>query len=163
VPDKVSAISLVNCRNVSVRFISVIAKVEVIRSEGCIIICAGTCATYQLDGCTDTRVVFAAKDVSPVTWITASSTGTRLIGRVEDVAAAAGGADEKEVKDELAAHAGDINSEIVAPSPASDAPPTNESVIPQYTTTFASGAFGATTLLIREGQAGYVSPVAASS
>ena len=78
VPNKVTSITLLNCEDVTLEFLSAISSVELIRCRRCTIRCTQQCSTFTLDESEANSVHFPAFQ-SRVMFVTTNSNGTNLV------------------------------------------------------------------------------------
>jgi len=60
--NKVSNITLVECKDVTVNFLSVISTCEVIRSVDCKILCKDKCTSFKIEDCQKINITFPKQD-----------------------------------------------------------------------------------------------------
>lgn len=78
IAHKVTSITLLNCEDVELEFLSVISSVELIRCRRCVIRCTQTCGTFTLDDAEACSVHFPGYQ-SRVMLVSTGSSGTTLV------------------------------------------------------------------------------------
>jgi len=76
-PEQVNFLKLTNCAQVNVSFFSATDS-QLVKSNGCLLVCQNSCANYLLDDSHSSRIVFPKNSLEPIQWITSKSSKTLL-------------------------------------------------------------------------------------